>query len=449
MTKVQFKEAFRRGLGCAYLELQNPNSREKFKDIVLWCCIHNTCYDMQCEGSRGYYLYTAIQLYEEKSFFEDALINNYLRKSQLDTWLFEQYSDFLFHFAKNGSNKAHNALYEKYNTLLLRLSKIRKKGATWPDRDIFEWLCVWLTSLDGFHAYKKIVNDVGKHYLKAKEINTFFLDWFHDNSINKFGEKRVYGYLRKNAPKSNAITAFLKEVESFKTQKPASIASPTLEELIKECHKPSSFRCRGIALHFARNASSEELIELAQVAIKEMNLNAKLNLLWAFRKKQFPLDEKLIFELTESDNESIRNIAFKILQHMSSDKIHDYAINLIKEKKEVANALCLLCHCFKPEDETLLTEGVMSLTVSYDTGIWHGIFMDIEDMLNKNFYRFNPDLLLHIYRSTLCSYCRSNLVETMYKRKILPEQILKECLYDSYDDTRKFATKKLKYTKNQ
>jgi len=52
LTKTRFKEAFKRGLGCSYVELKESDNREKYKDIVLWSCLRNTCYDMQCEGGR-------------------------------------------------------------------------------------------------------------------------------------------------------------------------------------------------------------------------------------------------------------------------------------------------------------------------------------------------------------------------------------------------------------
>ncbi len=70
--------------------------------------------------------------------------------------------------------------------------------------------------------------------------------------------------------------------------------------------------------------------------------------------------------------------------------------------------------------------------------------MDVEDLLAKSSHKFEPDIFLHMYKQTLCSSCRSSLVQTMYKRKIFPAQVLEECQYDSYDDTRKFAARKLR-----
>ncbi|HEY9059527.1 MAG TPA: hypothetical protein VIO64_03340 [Pseudobacteroides sp.] len=443
MTKGQFKEAFRRGLGSAYLELKNSKCPEEYKDIVLWCCLHNTCYDMQCEGSRGTYLYNAISLYEDKSFFEDAIIKNF-EKKKLDTWLFDQLCDLLYQFANDGSKHAREALYKKYDVLFTLLSRKRKIGSICSERDNFEWLCVWLTSLDGFRAFKRIVEQIGKFYINTTNPNIIFMDWFYSNAKNKFGKKRVDNYMHKNAAKSKSVAAFLNEIESFGSEKPQVITQPSLKELLEACYEPSVYHGRGVAIRFSRTASLEELSELAKIAVTETNPEIKLKLLWAFRKKPFPLDESYVFELAKSDNESIRDVAFDMMSQLSSDRIHDYATFLIKGRKEVANSLSLLCRCYQPGDESLLVDGVKGLPVSYNNGLWHGVYMDIEDLLKESSCRFELSMFMHMYKQTLCSSCRSSLVQTMYKRKILPVEVLEECLYDSYDDTRKFAAKKLR-----
>ncbi|MDR1977633.1 MAG: hypothetical protein LBQ42_02755, partial [Synergistaceae bacterium] len=60
------------GLGSAILELRkNPRSNEKYRDAVLYACLHNTCYDAQCESGRHHYLFEAIDLIGDKDYFED------------------------------------------------------------------------------------------------------------------------------------------------------------------------------------------------------------------------------------------------------------------------------------------------------------------------------------------------------------------------------------------
>jgi hypothetical protein len=169
-----------------------------------------------------------------------------------------------------------------------------------------------------------------------------------------------------------------------------------------------------------------------------------LELLWTFRKVRFPLDGQLIFELAESDNESIRDIAFKMLQHLPSDRIHDYAISLVNQKKEPANALSLLCYCYRSDDEPVLLEGIQSLSVSYKDDGWHSVFMDVVNLLDNRSVRLNFSVFTYMYRQTLCSYCRHNLIRKMSKRRILSREILKECLHDSYEEIRKLAIRRLR-----
>jgi hypothetical protein len=443
MTKTQFKEAFRRGLGSAYLELKNSDNLEKYKDVVLWCCLHNTCYDMQCEGSRGTYLYNAVNLFEDKSYFEEAIIKHFEKKNW-NTWLFDQFCDLLYHFAVDGSKSAREALYKKYDMLFTILSRKRNVDSIWFERGNFEWLCVWLTSLDGFRAFKRITEKIGEFYINAANLNTINMDWFYANAKDKFGKKRIENYMCEKAKTNKAVEAFLNNIESYTVERPQHITQPSLEEVVKACYDPSGYRSRGIAMRFSKIASAEDLNELAKIAVMETNPEIKLELLWAFRKKPFPLDESYIFELVVSENESIRNIAFDMMQHIPSDRIHDYAISHIKEKKEVANSLSLLCYCYNPEDEATLKEGVKGVPVSYNDGVWHGLYMDVENLLERSSFSFEPSMFIHMYKKTLCSSCRSNLIQVMYKRKVLPIELLEECLYDSHEDTRRFAERKLK-----
>lgn len=169
--------------------LKESNNREKYMDIVLWCCLRNTRYDMQCEGGRGSFLYKAICLYEDKSCFEEAIIRKFMQKN-LDTGLFSQLCELLYLFAAEGSTKPRETLYEKYNALLGLLSR-RNNPAV---KESLEWLCVWLTSLDGFSAFKSIVMHLGEYAFNNGEATD--TDWFYSNAKNKFGVKRVDTFCR-------------------------------------------------------------------------------------------------------------------------------------------------------------------------------------------------------------------------------------------------------------
>ena len=50
MTKTAFRNDFLRGLGSALIELQSCADPAKFYEIILYGCLNNTTYDMQCDS---------------------------------------------------------------------------------------------------------------------------------------------------------------------------------------------------------------------------------------------------------------------------------------------------------------------------------------------------------------------------------------------------------------
>jgi hypothetical protein len=96
MTKKQFRHAFLRGNGSALLELQMCENPQKYQDIIHYGCLHNTTYDMQCNGYRGWYLHQAVCLVNSESIIQ-AIIERYSR-SYSDLWLFSQHTAFLRFF---------------------------------------------------------------------------------------------------------------------------------------------------------------------------------------------------------------------------------------------------------------------------------------------------------------------------------------------------------------
>lgn len=193
MIKKQFKHDFLRGLGSALIELQSSNNPKKYMDIVRYGCLHDTTYDMQSEGDRGWYLYYAAILAGDKEVIEAAIIQKFFRVAE-DIWLFDQLTSILYHYASGGSETARAALYQQYESFLKELSpKKVKRNGTYPRRDMFDWLCVWLTSLDGWSAFKRIVQDISEVLLPQNK-DRFFSEWFYDNSKSKFGKKRVDDY---------------------------------------------------------------------------------------------------------------------------------------------------------------------------------------------------------------------------------------------------------------
>jgi hypothetical protein len=444
LTKKQFKHSLFRGLGSAIIELKQCQDKSQYRDIVLFACLHDTTYDMQIEGDRGSYLFEVIKLFDDTDLFEDSIIEKY-KNIRHGVWLFDQLTSLLFSFADEGSEKSRNALYEKYDFLLHKIEKMRKRQSNCVERDMFEWLSVWLTSLNGFDEFKKIIFDFGRNISKGK-MDFFSFDWFYANAQGKFGKKRIEKYLQKNADKSTEVKAFYEAVQIFDNRINENLPIPTLDEVIQNAYKIQdgiTFRNRGKAMRFARIANDDDLKILADVALKEPNLNIKSELLWAFRKAKYKFSDEILQNLMQSENENIRDTAFYILGQVPSDRMHDLAISIINSEKELENGIELLCGNFKKEDENILFDAIKRVKVN-NKNSWHGAFSAIETAFEKGSWKPQTAILEYVYQNTLCSWCRLRIVELMSQHKVLTKQILTECLFDSNSDIRVFAERKFK-----
>ena len=119
MTKKDFKQDLLRGLGSALVELKASENPQRYYDIVLYACLHDTTYDMQSEGDRGYYLYQAAIIVGGSCILQE-IIKSYSRNFS-DYWLFVQLTSLLYHFAKSGNESARRMLEDKYKAILVRI----------------------------------------------------------------------------------------------------------------------------------------------------------------------------------------------------------------------------------------------------------------------------------------------------------------------------------------
>lgn len=182
VNKKEFEYAMKRGLGRCVLELKGKENIEKFRKIVLKGCLNNYSYDIQCEGTRSWYMYV-LQGYYEDAFFEEEIIKRFLGKIR-NIWLFEHLANLLYCFADDGSKKAYNAMTDKYKTIYNGLRKNTSRDI-WEQ---FEWLCIWLVTLEGFERFKKIVFDLADYYETRNVSEPYGLDWFWSASKDSCDE---------------------------------------------------------------------------------------------------------------------------------------------------------------------------------------------------------------------------------------------------------------------
>ena len=75
MLKRRFINNVKRGLGSAFIELSNALDKEEYRESLVYCLTHDCSYDFIFEGSKGDFLYRLIDIYQDKSYFIDIVIN--------------------------------------------------------------------------------------------------------------------------------------------------------------------------------------------------------------------------------------------------------------------------------------------------------------------------------------------------------------------------------------
>lgn len=144
MTKKKFKYAMQRGLGRCIMELKCADDVERYKDIVLWACTHETTYDGQSEGSRSFYLYEMIREFPDVMPFLQASAKKMDQCVGTMGWKFAENCQLLALFAAERNKFALQALRQCYGELLNTLKRKRKRTGhgLMPELDNFEELCI-------------------------------------------------------------------------------------------------------------------------------------------------------------------------------------------------------------------------------------------------------------------------------------------------------------------
>ena len=432
VTKKEFKEKFRRGLGSAILALENCEDVSKYKDIVLWGCLNYMGYDRLFEGERSEYIYCAISFFKDDDYFEAKIIDKFCATLN-DLNLAEQLTGLLWEFAAAGSEKARAKLYSVYEELfdLVKGQKSESRRCVLK-RESFERMCGKLVSLDGFEVFLRIVNDLGDFFKSNPGKDPFHFDWFCESSKDKLGKKRVERVLEKNNIKYDWRASLRKPVEEKEF---------TAEEVIEDCKK-HWWKSNHYALHLLRKGDPDEVSMLINAVIAEPDLNVKANMLKVFTWGDvFPGDINHLIDYTKSENRKLCFAAFSALTDIESDRAHDYAIELLTEKKYEGEAISILCRNYRKSDYKILEDSIKKLTLEDEH--WHMPFSDFCFLAEENKHA-PKEALRYIYEKTLCSYCRENVVRVMNKRRMIGVEMLKELEKDSNYDISRFAYRKLK-----
>ena len=132
-------------------------------------------------------------------------------------------------------------------------------------------------------------------------------------------------------------------------------------------------------------------------------------------------------------------VVYVISPTTGNKRIHDLAVQLLERKGLGSFALALLIRNYRKTDDALIAGLIGKSGV-----IPHHVQQDIREIYCRHRSADALPILLHTYRRGECAFCRHSIVRAMHRCGGVPMKILKECLYDCYDETRDFAKRLIK-----
>lgn len=447
MTKTEFKQAMMCGLGRCIIELQSTADAKKYFDFVMWGCTHNFAYDTQCEGTRAWYVWQMTKCFKERKIFVNAVIERMENYHSNGSWLFSHYCDLLYLFAQDGFEEAKAALCKKYSVMYQQLLETKRLShSIFPLRDDFESLCVLLSS-DSLDSYIHITEDIGNLFLQTQLFDGYDFDWMFEHAKLTFGAKRTMNRLNSESHSTPAISAYVKEkqrcAKEFEENKKKQKETESLD--IESFLNSDDILVLGIARRFLQKGKSQVGERLAKIVLDEPNPERKAKILRSFAAKRewcrWPLSPEPLIELAKSGQENLSYVAMQVLENIRDEAVRKFALELLKSGIQDDDAINLLAQNYQKCDHDVFVNKVKSLLVTTDgESGWHGAFMSVQDMFDKDGVKDAPkELLRHLYDHSLCSSCRFHTLRIMGQRRMITDDIWAECKYDTNDDIRAYV----------
>ena len=462
MTKKAFKYDMQRGLGSCILALKKMQDAEKeaFFPIVLWGCSRNMAYNNQLEY-RSAYMYELIMEFSDVTPFIDAIEKRLRQCSHLPRWEFTQYCDLLSWFAGDGVKRAWTALNKCYDTLfqILQKKRSRPEGSNFSERNNFEEVCISLVNMcfDDREwiekQYQRIIRDLGNLISENRLYSFADFEWFQTVSEKKLGKTAVQELLYHNGA-DEGTKIYRYSMEQYQSMTETAKAQhmgkqpETADEIYERLRNGEKLEqiCNRLRVHgfMVKNKEQEALKIAAYYKYEESEvIRCSLLRLLAYPACAWTVDlEQLIMD-SKSTYPELSQWAFEVLHYRTDASVRAYALELLQSRKHMAKAVSMLVANYEDRDKKLLVETVKQIPITYESNEWHEVFHDTMDLFGSSAKVKPKELLFYMYRNTLCSFCREDIVKEMGRRRMLTRELLEEMQYDCNGDIRKYAKKKL------
>jgi len=215
---------------------------------------------------------------------------------------------------------------------------------------------------------------------------------------------------------------------------------PAVEEVIAQI-LASTKRLPRLAF-FGEQATPEERRKVAALDFAKMEPVPVENYLCYFHRSGFPEFREEYLPLLRHPEERVRWRAHSVLSHHAEPQVRMAAYEALA-RGEVAFFVKLLRRSGLAEDVEPLLGAIRAPEIQADADEVHGVVGPLLKLVKENERMSDLRLAVWMYEYSSCHICRSDAVEFMVGRSVLPQWIAEECLSDASEGIREMAGKYL------
>lgn len=415
MNVTQLEKAVALGLGRAVVYLLDHDAGP-FHNVIMDACLHNKAYDPQVEGGRAVYLKDLMRASGDEASFEKAVVDSLTQEA--DDWDMIQRFQLASLLAQMGNQEARLAMKDAFRGKAISSSEIASD----------------FIKLDGIPGLLFVANRIGESL--RQNPGQWEDDYLLAFARETCGGEAVEVALKSSAESDPDVRMYLAAVAENQQLRagnrkhdPKTLTFTEIRALI------DGNKAAGILREWAQTASSADIILAAHHLVQETD-PAKLKLyLILFWSRQFPLGLDRLFELVEWPDGPIPRHALGVLSNLKEERIRTLAFKLVETESSLrCYAIDLLVKNFQPGDHTTVeawcdAERDPGIVNAFDTSLPR-FFAEHADV------EVEARLLVKLYEKEPCAHCRYALVERLLALNRLPDDLRRECEYDSYAETR-------------
>ena len=443
-----FKDALLRGTGRCFAMLATESARRKYRPLVMWACGRNLGYDTQIEGTRAYFLYDLIDQYPSPEPFLDVVEKSFFASFNKGNWLFEQGCELLALFAKVGNERARRILeqgYLRFSQYLKRLNLERISKPYIPAPDNFGSLCEQLVfcakPAEAQPIVERIVRDVGGLCMRDS-FWTAMAEFMQISFGEVVGDRRLATMLDRidHSPEVEAYKAAVLQAKKESDDRDAERKrrlSLGYKEVYRRIKEQDVSGVRGIVGSWWHNGRMKDIEGIVKLYGKEEDPSTRARILDLFRAPKFkgylPLDS--VLRDASSDDDGLRDSALRALDGIKDQRVRDFAFDVLKKRGMSYEIASLIASNYRESDDDLLIAAMKKLGEMRR----HHLGFCVLNNLGGKGGRLSKRILIYLYDTTRCSYCRERAVRELGRRGLLTDDTLTECLHDASVDIRDYA----------